>query len=98
MSKRYKNQKSLSQALDEFIRKNRLRDGMDKVDARSAWKQVMGPGVQTYTTHVELRHDTLFVSLSSAVLREELSMGKSKIAKMLNEELGKELIKNVILR
>lgn len=98
MSKRYKNQKSLSQALDEFIRKNRLRKGMDKVDARSAWNNVMGPGVQTYTTQVELRNDTLFVSLSSAVLREELSMGKSKIAQMLNEALGKDLIKNVILR
>ena len=98
MSKRYKNQKSLSQALDEFIRKNRLRHGMDKVDARSAWKQVMGPGVLNYTTHVELRHDTLYVSLSSAVLREELSMGKSKIAQMLNEVLGKDLVKNVVLR
>ena len=98
MSKRYKNQKSLSQALDEFIRSNRLRQGMDRIDARSAWKEVMGPGVHNYTTRVELKHDTLYVSLSSAVLREELSMGKSKIAQMLNEALGKELVKNVVLR
>lgn len=98
MSKRYKNQKSLSQALDEFIQTNRLRHGMDKIDARAAWKEVMGPGVHTYTTHVELRHDTLLVSLSSSVLREELSMGKSKIVDMLNEALGKELIKKVVLR
>ena len=76
----------------------RLRHGMDKVDARAAWKEVMGPGVNTYTTQVELKHDTLYVNLSSAVLREELSMGKSKIIQMLNEALGKELIRNVVLR
>ena len=98
MSKRYKNQKSLSQALEEFIRTNRLRHGIDKVDARAAWNEVMGPGVKTYTTQVELRHDTLYVSLSSAVLREELSMGQSKIIQMLNEALGKDLIRNVVLR
>ena len=38
------------------------------------------------------------VSLSSSVLREELSLGKSKIVQMLNEELGKDLVKKIILR
>ena len=98
MSKRYRNQKSLSQALEEFIRTNRLRHGINKIDARAAWIEVMGPGVNTYTTQVELKHDTLYVSLSSAVLREELSMGKSKIIDMINEALGKELIRKIILR
>ena len=78
MSRRYKNQKSLSQALQEFVRANKLQRGMDKVDTRAAWKEVMGPGIQNYTTHVELKGDTLYIQLSSSVLREELSLGKSK--------------------
>ncbi|MDX1784359.1 MAG: DciA family protein, partial [Aequorivita vladivostokensis] len=45
-----------------------------------------------------LDRDTLYVQLSSSVLREELSYGKEKIVKLLNEELGKELIKKVVLR
>jgi len=32
------------------------------------------------------------------VLREELSHGKTKIVKMINEELGREVVKDVILR
>ncbi|VAW10360.1 Zn-ribbon-containing, possibly RNA-binding protein and truncated derivatives, partial [hydrothermal vent metagenome] len=59
---------------------------------------LMGNGVNNYTTAVELRSETLFVSLSSSVLREELSHGKSKIIVMLNEELGKELVKKLVLR
>jgi hypothetical protein len=38
------------------------------------------------------------VQLSSSVLREELSYGKEKIINMLNEELGKTIIKKLILR
>lgn len=88
----------MSEALNEFIKKNKLRKGMDKVDAREAWAKLMGNGVNNYTTAVELKNETLFVSLSSSVLREELSLGKTKIITMLNEELGKELIKKLVLR
>jgi hypothetical protein len=40
----------------------------------------------------------LYVALSSAVLREELSYGKDKIIKMINEELRKDVVKEIILR
>lgn len=88
----------MGEALQEFISENKLQKGMDRVNAREAWKQMMGSGVNNYTTAIELRNDTLFVSLSSSVLREELSHGKSKIIKMLNDELGRNLITKIVLR
>lgn len=88
----------MGEALNEFIKANKLEKGMDKVNAREAWANLMGNGVNNYTTAIELRNETLFVSLSSSVLREELSHGKSKIITMLNEELGKELVKKLVLR
>ncbi|MGI9550399.1 MAG: DUF721 domain-containing protein [Aurantibacter sp.] len=98
MAKRKNEHLNLGEALQEFIKENRLQKGMDKVEAREAWVKLMGNGVNNYTTAVELRNGTLFVSLSSSVLREELSMGKSKIIAMLNEELGKDLVKKLVLR
>ena len=98
MAKRKNDNLTMGEALQEFIQKNRLQKGMDKVDVRSAWTTLMGNGVQTYTTAVELRGDTLFVSLSSSVLREELGLGRSKIITMLNEELGRDIIKKMVLR
>lgn len=88
----------MGEALKEFIKENRLQKGMDKVEVRDAWADLMGNGVSNYTSAVELRGDTLFVSLSSSVLREELSLGKSKIITMLNEELGRDLVKKLVLR
>lgn len=93
-----KNNLRLSEALHQFIEQNNLQGGIDKINTRDAWKNLMGNGVNNYTNTVELKGSTLYVSLSSSVLREELSLGKSKIIKMLNEELGKDLIKNLVLR
>jgi hypothetical protein len=75
-----------------------LQKGIDKINVSDAWKKLMGNGVNNYTTAVELKNETLYVSLSSSVLREELSHGKSRIITMLNEEMGRELIKNIVLR
>ncbi|NER10818.1 Protein of unknown function [Muriicola jejuensis] len=95
---RKKNNITLGEALQEFISSNKLQKGLDKVKVREAWASLMGNGVNHYTTAVELREDTLYVSLSSSVLREELSLGKSKIVELLNEELGREVVSKIVLR
>ncbi len=98
MAKRNNDNLNMGEALREFIKKNRLQKGMDRVEVREAWANLMGNGVNHYTSAIELRGDTLFVSLSSSVLREELGLGKSKIVTMLNEELGRDLVKKLVLR
>lgn len=98
MSKRQNENQRLGDALKDFIAENKLQKGIDQVNVKEAWVNLMGNGVNNYTTQVTLKNDILYVSLSSSVLREELSYGKSKIIKMLNEELGKELVKKIVLR
>lgn len=96
--KRQNENLKLSDALKEFVETNQLQSGLDKVDVKKAWTSLMGNGVNNYTTSVQLKRDILYVSLSSSVLREELSYGKEKIITMLNEYLGKDLIKKLVLR
>ncbi|WP_224484484.1 DUF721 domain-containing protein [Robertkochia aurantiaca] len=98
MAKRHNEYRSLQDALKEFVSENKLEKGLEKISARDAWKNLMGNGVNSYTTAVELKGDTLYVSLSSSVLRNELSFGKQKIIEMINEELGSEVVKKVVLR
>ena len=89
---------SLSEVLKSFVNENRLQKGLDKVNVKDIWQQQMGPAINKYTSSIQLNNDTLYVSLSSSVLREELSYGKEKIIKMMNEELGKELVKKLVFR
>ena len=98
MSKRNNEHISISDALKEFVETNKLEKGLDKINVSDAWAKLMGNGVNNYTLSVNLERDTLYVQLSSSVLREELSYGKQKIITMLNDDLGKEIIKKLILR
>lgn len=98
MAKRISNESSISEVLQQFIQVNRLEAGMDKIDVEQAWKNLMGNGVNSYTQEVILKGTTLYVKLTSAVLREELSYGKQKIIAMLNEELRKEVVKELVFR
>lgn len=98
MARRINDHLSISEALQEFVSDNKLQKGLDKVNVRDVWNSQMGPAIEKYTTAIKLDRDTLYVQLSSSVLREELSYGKEKIIKMLNEELGRELVKKLILR
>ena len=98
MAKRSKDQLSISDIVKEFVDHNKLQSGLDKVNVQDAWADMMGNGVNNYTTAIQLERDTLYVQLSSSVLREELSYGKEKIIAMLNESLGKEIIKKLVLR
>ncbi|MEY2739126.1 MAG: hypothetical protein RL259_1035 [Bacteroidota bacterium] len=98
MAKRFNEENSIADVLKQFIVQNKLESGIDVVNVREAWQNVMGNGVNNYTTEIQLKGSTLYVALSSAVLREELSYGKDKIIKMINEEVQKELVTHIVLR
>ena len=97
MSKRHNEHLKIGDILKEFVETNKLQGGLDKIEVRDVWESIMGNGVNHYTTAVKLERHTLYIQLSSSVLREELSYGKEKIISMLNEALGKELIKKLVL-
>ena len=97
MAKRNNDNQPLAAVISDFVATNNLQTGLDKVNVREAWAKLMGNGVNNYTTAVELKRDTLYVKLSSSVLREELSYGNQKIITMLNDAIGKTLIKKLVL-
>lgn len=98
MAKNDDDHQLLGDVLKEFVQQNRLQNGLDNVNVEEVWYAEMGPAVKKYTTGIQLKKDTLYVRLSSSVLREELGYGKSKIIRNLNEALGKELVKKLVLR
>ena len=98
MARRLSNESSIGDVLKEIIQSNKLQPGINQVAVNDAWKNLMGNGVNNYTKKITLKGSALYVELTSAVLRQELSYGKDKIIKMINDELGGEVVKDVILR
>lgn len=98
MAKRDAEHKHLSSILSDFINENDLSKGLNEVNVKDAWYAMMGSAIGNYTTSITFKNNTLYIQLSSSVLREELSYGIEKIKKNLNEELGEELIQKLVLR
>ncbi len=97
MAKRQNEFHSIQELMKDVIKENKLTKGMHQMSVKEAWSKLMGVGVASYTNKVELNGKTLIVNLKSSVLREELSYGKEKIIKMMNDELGEKLISKLIL-
>ena len=97
-SKRKFEPQLLGKVLSEIVESKALSRGITNEKINGLWNQLLGDNISQFTDKVELRNETLYVSLSSAPLREELSYGKEKIMRLLNEEMGKETIKKIVLR
>ncbi len=97
MAKRQNEFHSIQELMNDVIKENKLTKGMRQIAVQEAWEKLMGKGIVSYTNKIELNGKTLVVKLKSSVLREELSYGKEKIIKMMNEQLGEILISKIIL-
>ncbi len=92
------NQYSLKEALREMVERYRLKSGLSQTRVEQLWGELMGETVRRHTIDVLVRHKKLFIRLDSAPLREELAIGREKIRKLINEELGEDYLREVILR
>ena len=97
MSKRENDSVSIKDLLGLYINEGKLKKGFQKIHIEEAWAKLMGSGVVNYTTEIKLQNGTLIVCLSSSVLREELSYGKEKIMRMMNDEMGDQSIRKIML-
>jgi predicted nucleic acid-binding Zn ribbon protein len=94
---RHNDKNKIEDLLEVFLQKYHLNSGLLQVKIEKIWEEQMGQGIASYTQKVVLKNDTLILYLTSAALREELSYGKDKIIKILNEALGREIIKEIKL-
>jgi len=93
------NDQSLKEILQDMVgASSKMKVNLYKAKVNAFWKSQMGPAIGKYTTELRLYRRTLYISISSAALRQELSYGKEKIRNMVNEELGEEYVEDVVIR
>ncbi len=95
---RQNNDMSLKDVLKQFANSKKFKTKLTKTKIISLWGRIMGPTIAQYTTQIEVSKGVLYITIESATLRQELSYGKAKIQKILNEELGEAYIQEVIIR
>lgn len=91
------NNNEIKNLLDIFLKKNNLEKGLLELEVKRAWHELMENGVSNYTTDVSLKNKTLYIKLSSPALKEELSYGKEKLMKLINERFKKKIVQKIVL-
>ncbi len=89
---------SIGDALKEFLKKSKLKSGVQAMQVKEAWEKIMGKTIANYTDKIEIINTTLFISTNIAPLKNELIYQKTKIIERVNEALGEKVIKDVVIR
>jgi predicted nucleic acid-binding Zn ribbon protein len=71
---------------------------LDEAKLKDSWEKVVGGIIGKHTVNLYIKNRILYVSLDSSVIRSELLLSRSKIVKMLNDEVGKKVIDDMVLR
>ena len=89
---------SLGEALKQFLNKSKLKGGVQALQIEDAWEKIMGKTIAKYTDKIQIFNQTLFISSSVAPLKNELHYQKEKIIQRVNEELGENVIREVVIK
>ena len=91
-------QYSLGEALNEFLRKSRLKGDIQALQIDDVWEEIMGKTVARYTDKLQIIGDKLFITTSVAPLKHELMYQRQKIVQRVNKKLGKNVISEVVIK
>jgi hypothetical protein len=89
---------SIGDALKEFLKKSRLKSGVQAIQIEEAWANIMGKTIANYTDKIQIINSTLFITTSVDPLKNELIYQREKIIERVNEALGEKVINEVVVK
>ena len=93
--KRSSKEAPLKDVIEKLMKAYRLDGKMKELDIIDAWPEMMGIAVSNRTKNITIKNKTLFLTMDSAVMRDELLHGKQIIIQRINEKAGCDLINDV---
>jgi predicted nucleic acid-binding Zn ribbon protein len=94
--------KSYTQKIDlvirEFLSEIQIDRKLKEVHLVSEWESLMGKMVASRTQHIYIRNKTLFIHVTSSVLKNELVMMRQNIMDRLNEIAGEKLVEQIVFK
>ncbi len=87
----------LKELIKQFYEMRRGAGYLDEVKVVNSWKDVVGPFIASHTIDLSIRNGVLFVRVDSDALRVELNYSKTILVNNLNSQVGKEVLKEIVL-
>ena len=90
------NTEQIGDVIRRLLRQQGLETPLNEYRLVDAWKDVVGETITRYTMNLYIKNQTLYVQLSSSVLRQELMMGRELLVRSLNAKVGSQVIVNIV--
>jgi predicted nucleic acid-binding Zn ribbon protein len=88
----------ISAVISECLRELNIDRKLKEVSLVSQWEELMGKTVAVRTDRIYIRNRTLYLHVTSAILKNELIMMRNQIIERLNENAGEKLIESIVIR
>jgi hypothetical protein len=92
------NTNNVGDIIRKLMKNPKLADRLDELDALEVWKELIGKQLQKYIAEARMIKGSLLIKVKSAPLRNELSYKKTDIIKQINTKLGREVVKEIVLK
>jgi len=89
---------NISEVISELLKKYGHEDKLAEIRLIQSWEELLGRTVNRYTRKIYLKDKTLFVHLSSSIVKNELMLIRDQILRQLNEKAGKQMVEKIIFR
>ena len=88
----------MAQAMEQFLKKSKIRINIQAFKIEEIWENLMGKTIAKYTDSIKLINNTLFITTNTAPLKKELIFQRETIIKRINEALGENIVKEVVIK
>lgn len=92
------NTQLIKEVLQEFIKEERLEDGLQRVRIFGAWDLVVGDAGARATTSKFFRDGILYCTINSSIIRTQLYYRKEEIVLMINKMLNDNIVSKIFLK
>ncbi|UBM59900.1 DUF721 domain-containing protein [Marinilongibacter aquaticus] len=82
--------------MQSFLDSFNLQTKYSEANLIASWEKIMGRTIASRTEKIFIREHTLFLKISSSPLRQELLMAKSHMIRLINQEMQKNIVEEVV--
>jgi predicted nucleic acid-binding Zn ribbon protein len=86
----------LKDSIQDLLKAYRLQGKITQTQVIDRWEKIMGKGIALKTKELYFQDRKLFVTLTSAPLKHELNMSKTKVIEIINLAVGQDFIQEVV--
>ena len=93
-----KDPESIGDILRQMLIANGGYKRIKEIRLTQEWDKIVGPMIARNTEEINLKDGVLSVKFRSAIVRNEISMRRTSLQKLLNDTMHEQIVKEIVVR